>query len=163
MIISSKDEIQKDAEIKRTRVREYLARNGYDELLISTREHFAWVTSGGDSHVVHNSNMGFGTIVITKDKAWLVAQSMDAARLNEEQANGQGYELVTLRWYDGDVREKARELAGKKIATIHHFTRRLKSAAETGNLLKQVEARRESALERTSGFSREIHFAELVA
>ena len=117
MIIGSKDKILKDAEGKRTQVREYLARKGYDGLLISTREHFAWVTGGGDSHVVRNSNMGFGTIVITKDKAWLVAQSMDAARLFEEQAAGQGYELVTLRWYDGDVREKARELAGKKVAS----------------------------------------------
>jgi hypothetical protein len=30
----------------------------------------------------------------------------------------------------------------RKFATIHHLARRLKSAAEMGNLLKQVEARR---------------------
>lgn len=117
MIIGSKAEILKDAQEKRTRARDYLTRAGYDGLLISTREHFAWVTSGGDSHVVRNSSIGFGTIVITKDKTWLVAQSMDAARLFEEQAAGQGYELVTLRWYDGDVREKAKELAGAKVAS----------------------------------------------
>jgi Xaa-Pro dipeptidase len=117
MMIGSKDEILKDAEEKRGKVREYLARKGYDGLLISTREQFAWVTGGGDSHVVRNSSMGFGTIVITKDKAWLVAQSMDAARLYEEHAAGQGYELVTLRWYDEEVREKARALAGKRVAS----------------------------------------------
>jgi Xaa-Pro dipeptidase len=65
--------------------------------------------------------MGFGTIVITKDKAWLVAQSMDAARLFEEQAAGQGYELVTLRWYDEEVREKARALAGKCVASDTNY------------------------------------------
>jgi Xaa-Pro dipeptidase len=117
MIVGSINEILKDAEIKRTRIRQYLADKGYDGLLISTREHFAWVTAGGDSHVVRSSNIGFGTIVITKDKSWLVAQSMDAARLFEEQASEQGYELITIRWYDGDMREKARELAGKKAAS----------------------------------------------
>ena len=106
MNIGTQAEILIDAEIKRSRVREYLSQNGFDGLLISTREHFAWVTGGGDSHVVRNSNIGFGTIVITKDKSWLVAHSMDAARLFEEQAAGQGYELVTMRWYDGDVRKK---------------------------------------------------------
>jgi Xaa-Pro aminopeptidase len=117
MMIGSIDEIIIDADIKRARVRKFLELEGYDGLLISTREHFAWVTSGGDSHVVRNSSMGFGTIVITKDKAWLIAQSMDAARLFEEQAAEQEYELVTLRWYDGDVREKAMELAGRHIAS----------------------------------------------
>ncbi len=121
MMLGSKDEILKDAEIKLTRLRKYLNRMGLDGLLISTREHFAWVTGGGDSHVVRNSNIGFGTIVITKDKSWLVAHSMDAARLFEEQAAGQGYELVTLHWYDGDVREKARELAGEKVASDTDF------------------------------------------
>ena len=110
-----------DTEIKRLRVREFLSRKGFDGLMISTREHFAWITGGGDNHVVRNSDIGFGTIVITKDKAWLVAHSMDAARLFEEQAPGQGYELITQRWYDGDVREKAMELAGRKVASDTGF------------------------------------------
>jgi Xaa-Pro aminopeptidase len=121
MIIGTQAEILIDAELKRSRVREYLLQKGFNGLLISTREHFAWVTGGGDSHVVCNSNIGFGTIVITKGKSWLVAHSMDAARLYEEQAARQGYELVTLRWYDGDVREKARQLAGKRIASDTDF------------------------------------------
>ena len=101
------ERIRKDAALKRKIVREYLQRNGLDGLLISTREHFAWVTGGGDSHVVFNSNVGFGTLVITRDQAYLVAQSMDAQRLLAEQADGQGYELVVMRWYDGDVRAKS--------------------------------------------------------
>jgi len=121
MIIGTQAEILIDAGLKRTRVREYLSQKGFDGLLISTREHFAWMTGGGDSHVVRNSNIGFGTIVITKDNSWLVAHSMDAARLFEEQTADQGYELVTLRWYDGDVREKAKELAGKRIASDTDF------------------------------------------
>jgi hypothetical protein len=42
---------------------------------------------------------------------------MDAERLFSEQIAEQGYELVSTRWYEGDTREKAGELAGKKIAS----------------------------------------------
>lgn len=118
---SSQEKILADAVLKKERVRKFLAAKGLDGVLITTREHFAWLTSGGDSHVLLNSNLGFGTIVITKDKAYLVAQSMDALRLFEEQAAGQGYELVTTRWYDGDTREKAKELAGKVIGSDTDF------------------------------------------
>jgi len=114
---SSLTDVIHDSEIKRSRVREFLQRKGYDGLIISTREHFAWITGGGDSHVVRNTDTGFGTIVITKDKAWLVAHSMDAARLYDEQIPGQGYDLVVQRWYEGDVRQKALELAGRNVAS----------------------------------------------
>ena len=115
------ERIRADAVIKRKKVREYLECKGLDGLLISTREQFAWVTGGGDSHVVFNSNLGFGTLAITRDKAYLVAHSMDAQRLLAEQADGQDYELVVMRWYDGDVRNKALELAGKKVAADTDF------------------------------------------
>ena len=118
---STQADVLNDTVIKRLRVREFLSRKGFDGLLISTREHFAWITGGGDSHVVRNSDIGFGTIVITKDKAWLVAHSMDAARLFDEQVPGQGYELIVQRWYDGDVRQKAMELAGWKVASDTGF------------------------------------------
>lgn len=71
--------------------------------------------------MVFNSNMGSGTLVITRDKAYLVAHSMDAQRLLAEQAAGQDYELVVMRWYEGDVRQKALELAGKKVASDTDF------------------------------------------
>jgi Xaa-Pro aminopeptidase len=115
------ERIRTDAAIKEKKVREYLRRKGLDGLLISTREQFAWVTGGGDSHVVFNSNLGFGTLVITRDKAYLVAHSMDAQRLFAEQVAGQDYELVVMRWYEGDVRQKALELAGKKVAADTDF------------------------------------------
>jgi len=104
-----------DSAVKKKRLRELLERKGLDGLLITTREQFAWVSSGGDSHVVRNSVIGFGTIVITRDHAYLVAHSMDAERLLWEQLVGQDYELVVTRWYEGDEREKARELAGKRV------------------------------------------------
>ncbi len=114
-------EVLQDAALKRQSVRKFLDEKNLDGVMITTREHFAWITSGGDSHVVYNSNLGFGTIVITREKAYLVAHSMDAERLLIEQMDGQDYELVVLRWYEGDIREKARLLAGDKVGSDTDF------------------------------------------
>ena len=119
--LSDKKLILNDAVLKRNRVREYLRKKSLDGVLITTREHFAWVTCGGDSHVVRNSNIGFGCIVITPDEAFLVAHSMDANRLYEEQARDQGYELVTPHWYDGDIRVMALALAGNNAGSDTDF------------------------------------------
>jgi len=85
-----------DAAIKRSRVQAWLGEQGLDGLVISRRDHFAWITCGGDNHVLKNSEVGVGHLVITPEKCYLVAHSMDALRIFEEQAPGQGYELVSL-------------------------------------------------------------------
>lgn len=114
--VSARDLVILDSARKREKAREFLAEKGYDGLLISTREHFAWVTSGGDSHVLRNSNIGFGCIVITPEYHYLVAHTMDAERLYREQVDGQDYELIPVRWYEGDITQKALALAGKRVA-----------------------------------------------
>jgi len=106
-----------DSETKRQNVRDYLERKSLDGVVITTREHFAWITSGGDNHVVYPTNIGFGAVVITNNHQYIIAHSMDADRLMEEQVNGQGYELVKMYWYEGDIRSKAIELAGKRVGS----------------------------------------------
>ena len=108
--------IIEDAASKRQRVREWLCTSSYDGLVISRRDQFAWVTSGGDNRVTNNSEVGFGHLVITANAQYVVAYFMDAARMAEEQLSGQGYQLVSLRWFDGDPRMRALELAGKRVA-----------------------------------------------
>jgi len=116
-MLGNRKEIIEDAEVKKDRVRKYLKEKQLEGVLITTREQFSWVTSGGDNHVIRSSNLGFGCIVLTAKKAYLVAHSMDADRLMEEQMHGQGYELVALRWYEGDIRIKALELAGNQVGS----------------------------------------------
>ncbi len=120
-MIDDKEAVLQDAEIKRARVREYLANNDMDGVIVTTREHFAWLTGGGDNHVTFPTNIGFGAAVITDDKQYLIAHTMDAKRLVEEQTEGQGYEMVELRWFEGDIRLKALDLAGKRVGSDTNF------------------------------------------
>jgi antitoxin VapB len=105
-----------DAARKRERVRVWLEQKGLDGVILSRRDNFAWITCGGDNRVATSSENGVGHLVITRDRQYLVAYYMDTARLSNEQVAGQGYEPVTVYWYEGDERERAKALAGKKVA-----------------------------------------------
>jgi Xaa-Pro dipeptidase len=108
--------VRRDAAEKLRRLRGWMEKAGLAGVLLSRRDNFAWATSGGDSRVLNNSEAGFGHLLITPERHYLLAHSMDAARLFEEQAPGQGYELESLRWHEGDPRRQAQSLAGGPLA-----------------------------------------------
>lgn len=103
------------AALKREKVRAWLKESGLDGVIISRRDNFAWITCGGDNRVINSSEVGVGHIVITQNKHYLVSYYMDSDRLMEDQVPGQGYEQVTMYWYEGDERLRAKELAGKSV------------------------------------------------
>jgi Xaa-Pro aminopeptidase len=107
--------VVQDAAEKRRQVRTWLVRRGLEGVILSTPDNFAWITCGGNNRVINDGDGGVGHVVITRDKQYLVALYMDADRLLAEQVPGQGYELVTMYWYEGDERARAKTLAGKKV------------------------------------------------
>ncbi len=106
---------------KREKIRVWLKTRDLDGVIISRRDNFAWITTGGDNRVINCTEVGVGHIVITLDKHYLVAHYMDSDRIMEEQLPGQDYDQVTTYWYQGDERLRAMELAGEKVATDTHF------------------------------------------
>lgn len=108
--------IIRDSESKVDRLRAWMSANRWDAVLISRRENFAWLTTGGDNHVLKNTELGVGHLLITPEKKYVLAHPMDGIRLQEMQLAGQDYELKTLSWHEGDPRSLAAELAGKRIA-----------------------------------------------
>lgn len=108
-------DVLKDAAQKRAMLRQWMDKKGFDGVIISTADNFAWITSGGNSKVINDSEGGVGHIVITKDHQYLVSMYMDSDRLTDDQLPGQGYELVTMYWYEGDEKNKAKSMAGKRV------------------------------------------------
>ncbi len=106
-----------EAENKRALLRGWMEARDLDGIVISRRDQFAWITCGGDNHVLKNSELGFANAVITPHKHYLVAYTMDAERILDEQVPNQGYELVSLHWFEGDVYLAAKKLAGKKVGS----------------------------------------------
>jgi len=98
------------------RLRTWLQEQSFDSVLISRRDNFAWLTLGGDSHVLKNTEVGTGHLLVTPTKQYLLAYAMDGPRLMDEQLSGLGYEPVINRWYEEDPRQSALAMGGKRVA-----------------------------------------------
>ena len=70
---------------KLARVRKYLKAHNLDGVVFLTRANFAWLSGGGDSHVVSQQELGFGALVVTAKAAWLVANKIEIDRLHTEE------------------------------------------------------------------------------
>ncbi|MEL7601999.1 MAG: aminopeptidase P family protein [Bacillota bacterium] len=98
------------AEQRRARLRTFLREQGLDGILISRRDNFAWLTCGGANSVLRMTEFGSATALVTREKQYLIAYTMDCGRILEEQIVGQGYEPVVCRWYEDDPATKASKL-----------------------------------------------------
>jgi Xaa-Pro aminopeptidase len=109
------------AEERVRRLRDWLTARGFDAVLLSRRENFAWLTGGGDNHVLKPTEVGVGHLLVTPTQKYLLAYTMDGERVLSEEVPGQGYDLVTVRWYEDEPRLRALTLAGKRIAADTDF------------------------------------------
>lgn len=70
---------------KLARVRKYLKEKGLEGAVFLTRANFAWLSGGGDNHVVSQTETGVGALVVTAKQAWLVANKIEIERLHNEE------------------------------------------------------------------------------
>jgi Xaa-Pro aminopeptidase len=107
----------KDFKEKCRRVRNFLDENGFDAMILGRRDNFAWFTYGGDNKIFRSSDIGFGILVIKKDSITLVAQTMDAARIMDDELSGLPIECISLKWFEESREEKAIKIAGDKVVS----------------------------------------------
>lgn len=108
--IGDYEQVLSDVKIREERVHAFLEQEELDALVIGRQDHFAWLTAGGDNRVITTSEMGFGYLVIARNRKWLVCHSMDGQRFVDEQVPGQGYELVTSYWHQASPEQKVLNL-----------------------------------------------------
>lgn len=102
----------REQDLKLKRIRDYISRNGYTGMILGRQDNFNWITSGGNSRVVVPKDEGFGTIVVTQEQVYLVAQVMDGQRIMDEEMRNLDAEYIPLRWYEEPISERAVKLAG---------------------------------------------------
>ncbi|HEY3345411.1 MAG TPA: M24 family metallopeptidase [Anaerolineaceae bacterium] len=147
-----------DAAERVGRVRSWMQDKQLDGVLLSRRDNFAWLTVGGDNHVLKTTETGAGHLLITPDKQYLVAYTMDGERILSEEVPGQGYELVSVRWYEDEPRLKALSLGGARIAADTDLPGALDSSVELSRMhapLSALELRRYRWLAATTGVTLE--------
>jgi len=108
--------MDKNSEIKEKerRVREFLEKKGLGGMLLCRQDNFSWFTGGKADPVVMGVDIGLTPILVTPTKKYIVTNNIEAPRIMEEEVQNQGFELVTLQWYQFD----------------HEFSDRVKSLTE---------------------------------
>ncbi len=106
-----------ESKLKKERLWRLLENKGLEGVLLNRRSNFAWFTGGGDNHVFLCSEIGAASLLILRDKTYVLAHSMDGLRLMDEQVSGLGYELAQYYWFEGQNSQLDRLVAGKKIGS----------------------------------------------
>ncbi len=135
--------------VKVDAVRALLDARGDGAAALTARRNFAWLTAGGDNHVLESSETGVATILVTPDDVLVVTSMIEGARILDEELRDLAVEVVTVPWevpgaVDDEIRRRTR---GRVVddATIEDALRPLRMV-----LSPAEQARIASLGERTS-------------
>ena len=105
-----------EAQEKERRVHLLLSRLGYDALVITRRDNFAWLTCGGRAVVAYTSHLSPVYLVLTPTRKYAVGLTMDLPRTMDDELGGLGYEPVCLPTFGKTPEQVTLELAGARAA-----------------------------------------------
>lgn len=105
--------IEPEWAVKQRKVKDFLRDRGLEAFVFSRRASFAWLTDGGESGVDEFKEAGAADLVITAEKAYVLAPNNEMERLLAEPLEGQGYEPVVYSWRE-DRLAAVRALLGKR-------------------------------------------------
>ena len=95
------------------RIRGFARDRGAASALLASRANVAWATAGGQHHVVTATETGVARLLVTADRAWLVAPSIEVARLLEEEVPDLGIDVIGIPWWEpARLDEAVSRLAG---------------------------------------------------
>lgn len=90
------DNIRRDHLI---RLNKWLTARGYEGVILSRRDNFAWITAGCENAVVANTQVGIAHLAIGRETIDLFADSSDLPRMNYEN-NPLQAEPHLIPWYE---------------------------------------------------------------
>jgi len=89
-----------EVETKLRRLRERLATRQLDAALLNQISNTAWITAGAATYVNEASDGGPSSILVTHDKAYVLTDTVEAPRLDqEEHLSDLGFQLVVEPWH----------------------------------------------------------------
>ncbi len=92
----------REVQAKLEALRGWLEHSDLDAALLSSHGGFAWISGGGDNHVVVAQDAGAASVLVTREDAYLVAPNNELRRLVDEQVTGAGFTPVEWPWPEED-------------------------------------------------------------
>src|SRR5262245_35070499 len=118
LINPSSDERAKEVNRRLDLVRQALDARGADAVLFRLRHNFAWLTLGGDNHILAATENGATFLLVTAGDAFVVAPNNEEARIRDEEISGLPLQIETIPWYDTAAADAfARSRSRQRVAT----------------------------------------------
>lgn len=128
-----------ELQIKLDQMRELLDSARADALWLQLASSFAWATGGKSSYINTAASTGLASLVVTKDKRYVVTTNIEEPRLaREEGLLAEGWEFAAAPWYgDRDVVGElttglrvASDVAGPHLIDVSGALARLRSCLQ---------------------------------
>jgi len=102
---------------KQRRINEFMDLGGYDAVLLSRSDNFAWFTCGGDVHVNTAQETGVGSLLIHRTGTTLITNNVERGRILEEELGALGFTEDISLWAEDGLPEAVDRVApNQKIA-----------------------------------------------
>src|SRR4051812_28366914 len=123
---------------KLVRVRAYLKEHKLDGVVFNTRANTAWLTGGGDFHIISQDGGAFGALVVTPKQAYLVANRIEIDRIATEEPCA-GFTPKPFPWIE-PIAEALPKLVGIKKERLASDDASLGYAPLPGDFNQSVRA-----------------------
>jgi len=130
----------RDIQFKQELVADLLEEGGYDALLLSRADNFAWFTSGGNDVVHLAGEKGAASLFLTRNDRLVITNNIESPRLFEEELDDFGFQLKEYPWHENPDRLRDDLIRGRKVASDD-------GAGGTTSVMEQVRSLRLSLTE----------------
>ena len=104
-----------EIEIKIGQVRDIITRQGLSGVLLNQQYNIYWLTAGGNNHVLWDDQYSIIGILVTKNRAAVIAENGDIWRVKDEEFFNYPFEYIKYEWYASNQAEQAIKIAGNGI------------------------------------------------
>lgn len=108
---------QQEVEIKLQQVREFLQNRDLAAVALTTTANFAWLTGGGDNHVVTASAGGVGHLVVTRSGQHIITNNIETPRLEDEEVGELPFEIHYMNWHEENPEAMLSQIVSGPMAT----------------------------------------------
>jgi antitoxin VapB len=120
--------------LKQEKIHALMDEKHLEAILLKRVSSFAWATCGAASFVNSATTLGDSSLLITKDRSYLLTQNNEAPRLeDEEQLKSQGWEFMVKRW-DSDEDPVSLLAGGLRVGSDGEVPGAFNLALEIGRL-----------------------------
>lgn len=96
---------------KETRLRRLMDASGLEGVLLKKQANFAWLTGGGQNRINLATEAGVASLLLTRDRRFLLANRTEMRRLLQEEGLAQlGYEPLEYEWFEDRELELAKKI-----------------------------------------------------